>query len=158
MRNGHELHQSRPPDDGVVSAVEVRHLEPKELGSVVLRSSEGDRHVDVAQRIFSFSQHDAEEGCVRLVELFEGNSQALERPGEGDVDAASSAHQHLLYPALSDDRIDEERVLAWVVEVEPLICPGEGDRVLRPSVRGRWTRSRYQYLTIIELLLSLAFL
>jgi hypothetical protein len=45
-----------------------------------------------------------------------------------------------------------------VVEVEPLICPGEGDRVLRPSVRGGRTGSRHQYLTIVELLLSLAFL
>jgi hypothetical protein len=88
MRNGHELRQFRPPDDGVVSTVEVRHLEPQELGSVVLRSSEGDRHVDVAQRIFSFSRHDAEERSVRLVELFEVNSQALDCAGEGDVDAA----------------------------------------------------------------------
>jgi hypothetical protein len=92
MWNGHELRQSRPPDDGVVSAVKVCHLEPQELGPVVFRSSEGDRHVDVAQRIFSFSRHDAEEGCVQLVELFEGNSQALERPGEGDVDVASPVH------------------------------------------------------------------
>jgi hypothetical protein len=45
-----------------------------------------------------------------------------------------------------------------MVEVEPLICPGEGDRVLGPSVRGGRTGSRHQYLTIVELLLSLAFL
>jgi hypothetical protein len=45
-----------------------------------------------------------------------------------------------------------------VVEVEPLICPGEGDRVLRPSVRGGRTGSRHQYLTIVELLLSFVFL
>jgi hypothetical protein len=45
-----------------------------------------------------------------------------------------------------------------VVEVEPLICPGEGDGVLGPSVRGGRTGSHHQYLTIIELLLSLAFL
>jgi hypothetical protein len=45
-----------------------------------------------------------------------------------------------------------------VVEVEPLICPGEGDRVLRPSVRGGRTGSRHQYLTVVEILLSLAFL
>jgi hypothetical protein len=45
-----------------------------------------------------------------------------------------------------------------VVEVEPLICSGEGDRVLRPSVRGERTGGRHQYLTIVELLLSLAFL
>jgi hypothetical protein len=69
------------------------------------------------------------------VELFEVNSQALECPGEGDVDAAP------LHPALSDHRIDEERVFAWVVEVEPLIRPSEGDRVLRPSVRGGRTGS-----------------
>jgi hypothetical protein len=57
-----------------------------------------------------------------------------------------------------DHRIDEERVFAWVVEVEPLICPGEGDRVLQPSVRGRRTGSCHQYLTIVELLLSLVLL
>jgi hypothetical protein len=45
-----------------------------------------------------------------------------------------------------------------VVEVEPLICPGEGDRVLRPSIRGGRTGSYHQYLTVVELLLSLAFL
>jgi hypothetical protein len=45
-----------------------------------------------------------------------------------------------------------------VVEVEPLICPSEGDRVFGPSVRSGWTGSRHQYLTIVELLLSLAFL
>jgi hypothetical protein len=52
MRDGHEFFQSRPPDDGVLPAVEVGHFEPQELGSVVLRSSEGDGHVDVAQRVF----------------------------------------------------------------------------------------------------------
>jgi hypothetical protein len=45
-----------------------------------------------------------------------------------------------------------------VVEVEQLICPSEGDRVFGPSVRSGWTGSRHQYLTIVELLLSLAFL
>jgi hypothetical protein len=64
MRNGYELRQSRPADDGVVPAVEIRHLEPQVLGSVVLRSSEGDRHVDVSERILSFSRHDAEERSV----------------------------------------------------------------------------------------------
>jgi hypothetical protein len=92
MWNGHELCQPWPIDDGVVPTVEVCHLEPQELDSVVFRSSKGDRHVDVSQWIFSFSRHDAEERSVRLMELFEGNSQALERPGEGDVDAASPVH------------------------------------------------------------------
>jgi hypothetical protein len=36
MQNSHELRQSRPSDDGVVPTVEARHLEPLELGSVVL--------------------------------------------------------------------------------------------------------------------------
>jgi hypothetical protein len=92
------------------------------------------------------------------MELFEVNSQALECPGEGDVDAAPPVHKYVLYPALSDHQINEERVFAWVVEVEPLICPGEGDRVFRPSVRGGRTGSSHQYLTVVELLLSLAFL
>jgi hypothetical protein len=92
MWNGHELRQSRPADDGVVPAIEVCHLEPQELGSVVFRSSEGDQHVDVSQWIFSFSRHDAKERSVRLMELFEGNSQALECSRGGDVDAASPIH------------------------------------------------------------------
>jgi hypothetical protein len=41
-----------------------------------------------------------------------------------------------------------------MVEVEPLICPSEGDRVLRPSVRSGRTGGRRQYLAIVELLLS----
>jgi hypothetical protein len=49
---------------------------------------------------------------------------------------------------------DEEWVFAWVVEVEPLIYPSEGDRVLRPSVQSGRTGGRHQYLAIVELLLS----
>jgi hypothetical protein len=45
-----------------------------------------------------------------------------------------------------------------VVEVEPLIGPSEGDRVLRPSVRSGRTGGRHQYLAIVELLLSSALL
>jgi hypothetical protein len=64
MRNDHELRQSWSTDDGVVSAVETCHLEPQELGSVVLRSPEGDGHVDVPEWVFSFSRHDSEEGSI----------------------------------------------------------------------------------------------
>jgi hypothetical protein len=45
-----------------------------------------------------------------------------------------------------------------VVKVEPLICLGEGDRVLRPSVQSGRTGGRHQYLAIIELLLSFVLL
>jgi hypothetical protein len=45
-----------------------------------------------------------------------------------------------------------------VVEVEPLIHPSEGDRVLRPLVWGGRTGSCHQYLAIAELLLSLVLL
>jgi hypothetical protein len=64
MWDGHELRQSRPTNDGVVSAVEACYLEPQELSSVVIRSSKGDWHVDVSEWIFSFSRHDAEERSV----------------------------------------------------------------------------------------------
>jgi hypothetical protein len=50
--------------------------------------------------------------------------------GEGDVDAASPVHQYFLYPAFSDHRINEERVLAGIIEVKPLISSAEGYRVL----------------------------
>jgi hypothetical protein len=45
-----------------------------------------------------------------------------------------------------------------VIKVEPLILPSEGDRVFKPSIRGRRTGGRHQYLTVVELLLPLAFL
>jgi hypothetical protein len=45
-----------------------------------------------------------------------------------------------------------------VVEVEPLICPSEGYRVFGASIRGGRTSGRHQYLTVVELLLPLAFL
>jgi hypothetical protein len=45
-----------------------------------------------------------------------------------------------------------------VVEVEPLICPGEGDRVFGPSIRGGRTSGCHQYLTVVKLLLPFAFL
>jgi hypothetical protein len=49
--------------------------------------------------------------------------------GEGNIDVASFVHQHLIYPALSDHRIDEEQVLARMIEVEPLIRSSKGDQV-----------------------------
>jgi hypothetical protein len=64
MWNDHELCQSRPVDDAVVSTVEARHLNPQELGSVVLRSPEGDGHVDVPEWVLPFSWHDTEEGSI----------------------------------------------------------------------------------------------
>jgi hypothetical protein len=45
-----------------------------------------------------------------------------------------------------------------VIEIEPLICPSEGDRVFGPSIRGGRAGGRHQYLTAIELLLPLTFL
>ena len=39
-----------------------------------------------------------------------------------------------------------------MIEVEPLIRPSEGDRVLGPSIRGGRTNGRHQYLTVVELL------
>jgi hypothetical protein len=47
--DGHEFCQSWSPNDGIVSIVEARHLEPQELNSVVLGGPEGDGHVDVSQ-------------------------------------------------------------------------------------------------------------
>jgi hypothetical protein len=71
VRNGHEFGQSWPVDDGVVSAVKTRHLEPQELGSVVFRSSKGNGHVDVPERVLPFGRHGAKERGVLLGEVFE---------------------------------------------------------------------------------------
>jgi hypothetical protein len=45
-----------------------------------------------------------------------------------------------------------------MIEVEPLIRPGEGDRLFGPSIQGERTYGRHQYLTVVELLLPLALL
>jgi hypothetical protein len=45
-----------------------------------------------------------------------------------------------------------------VIEVEPLICSSEGNRVFGPSIQGWRAGGRHQYLTVVELLLPLTFL
>jgi hypothetical protein len=45
-----------------------------------------------------------------------------------------------------------------VIEVEPLICSSEGNRVFGPSIQGGRAGGRHQYLTVVELLLPLTFL
>jgi hypothetical protein len=105
--DSHEFHQSWSSNDGVVPTVEACQLKPQELGSVVLWGSKGDGLVDVSEWVSPFGRHDAEEGSIRLSEVLDGDSQGLEHPGEGDVNAASLVHQHFLYPAFSDHRIND---------------------------------------------------
>jgi hypothetical protein len=64
VQNGHEFCQSWPADDGIVSAVEARRLEPQELASVVFWGSKGNGHVDVSKQVFSFGRHNDEERSV----------------------------------------------------------------------------------------------
>jgi hypothetical protein len=45
-----------------------------------------------------------------------------------------------------------------VIEVEPLICPSEGNRVLGPSIWGGRAGGPHHYLMVVELLLPLTFL
>jgi hypothetical protein len=61
----------------------------------------------ISLSVFPFGRHDAEEGSLRLSEVFDGDAQGLERPGEGDINATSSVHQHFLYPAFLDHQINE---------------------------------------------------
>jgi hypothetical protein len=64
--NSHEFRQSWSPNDGVVPADEAYHLEPQELGSVVLWSSKGDEQVYVSEWVLPLGRHDAEEWSIRL--------------------------------------------------------------------------------------------
>jgi hypothetical protein len=100
--NSHEFCLPWSSNDGVVPAIEARHLKPQELSSVVLWGSKGDRHVDVFQWVLHFGQHDAEERSIRLSEVVDGDPQGLERSGNGDVDVAATIHEHLLNLAFSD--------------------------------------------------------
>jgi hypothetical protein len=61
----------------------------------------------VFERLLPFSRHDAEEGSIRLSEVFDSDPQGLEFPEEGDIGAAPPIHQHFLYPAFSDHWINE---------------------------------------------------
>jgi hypothetical protein len=45
-----------------------------------------------------------------------------------------------------------------MVEVEPLIHPGNGDRVFWPPIGGGSTGGCHQYLSVVELLLPFVFL
>jgi hypothetical protein len=65
MWNSHEFRQSWSSDEGVVPTVEECHLEPQELGSVVLWGSKVDGQVDVSERVLPFGRHDVEERSIR---------------------------------------------------------------------------------------------
>jgi hypothetical protein len=73
MWNSHEFRQSWSSDDSIVPAVEACHLEPQELGSVVLWGSKGDGQVNVSERVLPFGRHDAEEESIRLSEVFDSD-------------------------------------------------------------------------------------
>jgi hypothetical protein len=107
VRGGHEFRQPWSPNNGVVPAIEARHLKPQELSSVVLWGSKGDRHVDVPQRVLPLGQHNAKERSIRLSEIIDGDPQGLKRSGKGDVDVAATIHQYLLNPVFSDHRVDK---------------------------------------------------
>jgi hypothetical protein len=106
VRDGHEFCQSWSPNNGVVPAVETRHLEPQELSSVVLWGSEGDGHVDVTYWVISFCQHDAKERGIRLSEVGDGDPQSLKCLGKSDVDDDATIHKHLLNLSFSDHRVN----------------------------------------------------
>lgn len=56
-----------------------------------------------------------------------GDLECLQSLGEHVVDVAAAVDQHLLDSAFVDHWTHEHRVLIWVVKLEPLICPAEGD-------------------------------
>jgi hypothetical protein len=71
--DSHEFRQPWFSNDGIVPAIEARHLKPQELSLVVLWGSKGDRHVDVSQWVLPFGWHDAEERSILHSEVVDGD-------------------------------------------------------------------------------------
>jgi hypothetical protein len=71
-----------------------------------------------------------------------------------DVEAAASVHQHLGEPGVPDDRVDDQRVLAWVGDAVRMILAAEGDGVLRPLEEGGWSLLRGEDFVPLPLALA----
>ena len=137
MWDSHDLGKPRTPDDGVVDVVEGRDFKSQRLDAKVLCRAKSDRQIDVSERVFAYARNNPEERGIRFLEFAERDPHLLQSPGEHHVDAGPSVDQNLLESGVADYGGYQQRILARLIEVEPLIRPTERDRLVGPIV---WLR------------------
>jgi hypothetical protein len=122
----------------VVGRLEVSNLKAKVLGAEILLHAERDREGDPTHGVGRLAGHDAEEGLVAFCEPLEVEIHLLQGIDEDDIEPAPSIDKGLREQGALDDGLDDQRVRARVWDVNPVISPGEGDELLRPTKRLRW--------------------
>jgi hypothetical protein len=104
--NSHELRQSWSSDDGVVPAVEACHLEPQELGHVVLLGSKGDGQVMCPSGYSPSVGTMPKKGVFDLVRSLIAIPRAWSVRGKVTL-MLLPVYQYFLYPAFLDHRINK---------------------------------------------------
>jgi hypothetical protein len=119
----------------VVGRLEVSDLEAEVLCAEILLCAKRDREGDPTHGIGHLAGHDAEEGLVALCKPFEVEIHLLQGVDEDEVEPTPSIDEGLREQGALDDGLDDQRVRARVWDMNPVISPGEGDGLLRPTQR-----------------------
>jgi hypothetical protein len=120
----------------VVRTPEPHHLEGECLLAEVVQRAEPDRQVDLPEGLDALARLNAMEQRHAGPQLVQPDPQQAQRVRVEDVEAATSIHQDLREPRIPDDRVDHQRVLAWVGDAVRVILAAEGDGVFRPVEEG----------------------
>jgi hypothetical protein len=114
----------------VVHALEPHHLEGECFLAEVGSRAEPDRQIDLPEGLDALARHDAVSRHRAGPQLVQTNPQQAQGVRVEDVEAAASVHQHLGEPRVADDRVDDQRILAWIGDAVWVILAAQGDGVL----------------------------
>ena len=87
------------------------------------------------ERILPRTWHDPKEWGIWFFEFAERDPHVLQSSREQDVDDCPAVDQHLLESGVAEYGVHQQRILAWLVKIEPLICPTERDWLMGPIIR-----------------------
>jgi hypothetical protein len=90
------------------------------------------------------------------LELGPANAYQIKHVGIEDVESATAVHEHLGKARISDDGVDDERVLPWVWNSGRMIITIEGDSGVGPIKVGRHRRLGSVDLSALQLMTSLS--
>jgi hypothetical protein len=108
----HELGVARSPQHRVVGSSEPDHLKREGFLLEVGGSSEADGQIKLSRGQDALPWDDPVKGCRTSPDRGQIDLQELEGLGVDDVEVAASVHEDLGEPGVTDDRIDDERVLS----------------------------------------------
>ena len=128
----HEPRVPGSPNDSVVCAGELNHLECEGLPPEVRVGAEADGEVDAADGQSLFPRYDPVEAPSTGLKLRPLNPQEVEGLHIDDVKATAPIHEHFGETSVDDDWIDDERVGPRPNNVVGMVITVERDGRIRP--------------------------